>query len=98
MGCPIIEGVLYIRNNSINEKPPATPGNTFLPKAKALPHEKGREEAGQQQGRAVFQKSRELLKHDQQSFQVWRLTSRTLGKSLGLVPFVQRKLRAACDG
>lgn len=59
MGCPIIEGALYTRTIQLM-KIPATPGNTFLPKAKALPHEKGKQKAGQQQVRVAFQKKQSL--------------------------------------
>lgn len=83
MGCPIIEGVLYIRNNSTNEKLPATPGNTFFCLRQRLytPHEKGTNGAMQQQGRAAFQKKLPSL--------VPYL--RTLGKSL--VSFMTKKAK-----
>jgi hypothetical protein len=45
MGCPLIGGVLYIRNNSINEKYQQLLVTHFLPKAKSPAHEKDRVEA-----------------------------------------------------
>lgn len=97
MGCPLIGGVFYIRNNSINGKYQQLLVTHFLPKAKSPPQEKDRVEAVLWRRPAELHFGRRSLKHNQQSLDLWCLTSRTLGESLGLCSsHLQRKLTAAC--
>lgn len=97
MGCPLIGGVFYIRNNSINGKYQQLLVTHFLPKAKSPPQEKDRVEAVLWHRPAELNSGRMSLKHNQQSLELWCLTSGTLGKSLGLCSsHLQRKLIAAC--
>lgn len=97
MGCPLIGGVFYIRNNSINGKYQQLLVTHFLPKAKSPPQEKDRVEAVLWCKLAELHFGRTSLKHNQPSLELWCLTWGALGKSLGLCSsHLQRKLTAAC--
>lgn len=97
MGCPLIGGVFYIRNNSINGKYQQLLVTHFLPKAKSPPQEKDRVEAVLWCRPAGLHFGRMSLKHNQPSLELWCLTWGALGKSLGLCSSpLQRKLTAAC--